>query len=108
MNENKQAEPVSMIQCFGSESKEILRIEQSGDVIWNGRKVESDAEFKAAMIDLSNVLRRNILPAPAVVVDGIYRQTLEKIATVNAMDYEYQRWAKAAIAAADAAKKGGV
>lgn len=43
---------------------------------------------------------------PAVAVNEIYREALEKIATVNAMDYEYQRWARDAIAAAEAAKGG--
>lgn len=59
---NNQKEPVPTIQCFDSENNEILCIEQNGDVIWKGRKVETDEEFKSAMIDLANVLKSNILP----------------------------------------------
>jgi len=33
------------------------------------------------------------------------KQALEKIATVNAMDYEYQRWAKEALMIAEAEKQ---
>jgi hypothetical protein len=35
---------------------------------------------------------------------AVMKQTLEKIATVNAMDYEYQRWAREALAIAEAEK----
>jgi hypothetical protein len=35
---------------------EVVRICNNGDVLWKGRLVESDDEFKAAMIDLRDVL----------------------------------------------------
>lgn len=94
MNENdKQAEPVAMkyydehgndklegllinnskhvptIACFDKANTEVLRIQQDGDVIWKGRKIESDVEFKAAMIDLANVMKANMYPAQPVQPD---------------------------------------
>jgi hypothetical protein len=35
----------------------------------------------------------------------VLKQALEKIATVNAMDYEYQQWAREALAKADLEKQ---
>jgi hypothetical protein len=37
--------------------KEVLRIEAGGDVIWRGRKVEGDDEFREAMMDLAKHFR---------------------------------------------------
>lgn len=37
--------------------KEVLRIEAGGDVIWRGRKVEGDDEFREAMMDLAKSMR---------------------------------------------------
>jgi hypothetical protein len=38
---------------------EIIRIENDGTILWKGREVESDAEFRSAMIDLKNALVSN-------------------------------------------------
>jgi hypothetical protein len=35
----------------------------------------------------------------------VLKQALEKIATVNAMDYEYQQWAREALAKAELEKQ---
>jgi len=45
-------------ECTCQENKmvERLRIDHEGRIFWNQREVESDAEFRAAMLDLSNVL----------------------------------------------------
>lgn len=59
-------EAVHTIQCFDPTHTEVLRIQADGDVIWKGRKVESDADFKAAMIDLSKALQNGMRPAPLV------------------------------------------
>ena len=36
---------------------EVLRIDPKGDVYWKGRLVESDDEFKLAMLDLAKVFK---------------------------------------------------
>ena len=41
-----------------SEAKEVIRIASDGTIFWNGREIESDAEFKAAMLDLCEQLKR--------------------------------------------------
>ena len=38
------------------EPKEVIRIASDGNVYWNGRLVESDEEFKSAMLDLRNCM----------------------------------------------------
>ena len=38
---------------FTPAGKEVLRIANDGRIFWNGREVESDDEFRAAMLDLS-------------------------------------------------------
>jgi hypothetical protein len=38
---------------------EIVRIQDDGTILWKGREVESDAEFRSAMIDLKNALVSN-------------------------------------------------
>ena len=38
---------------------EIIRIQNDGAILWKGREVESDAEFRSAMIDLKNALVSN-------------------------------------------------
>jgi hypothetical protein len=38
---------------------EIIRIQNDGAIFWKGREVESDAEFRSAMIDLKNALVSN-------------------------------------------------
>ena len=41
---------------FSFPQGEALRIEKDGRIFWCGREVESDAEFKAAMVELRDVL----------------------------------------------------
>jgi hypothetical protein len=36
--------------------KEVVRIEHDGRVIWNGREVKTDDEFRAAMLALKDAL----------------------------------------------------
>ncbi len=36
---------------------EVLRIEYDGRIFWRGREVETDTEFRAAMIDLQKSLK---------------------------------------------------
>ena len=41
---------------FFKENKEIVRIAHDGRIFWNGREVESDDDFRAAMLDLVGAL----------------------------------------------------
>ena len=36
--------------------KEVLRIQMGGRIFWNGREVESDDEFRRAMLDVRDYL----------------------------------------------------
>lgn len=76
---------VPTIACFDKDRIEVLRIQQDGDVIWKGRKVKSDAEFKAAMIDLANVMKANMYPAQPV-------QPVDPVAEVTAKMMLDQEW----------------
>ena len=37
-------------------TKEIVRIAKDGRIYWNGREVETDDDFRSAMIDLAKAL----------------------------------------------------
>jgi len=41
---------------FFKPNKEVVRIAHDGRIFWNGREVESDDTFRAAMLDLAAVL----------------------------------------------------
>lgn len=36
---------------------EVIRIDPEGRLFWNGREVETDDDFRAAMLDLAKYLR---------------------------------------------------
>ena len=40
--------------------KEVIRIANDGNVYWHGRLVESDDDFKSAMLDLAEALKGNL------------------------------------------------
>ena len=40
-----------------AESEDVIRIAHDGNVYWHGRLVESDDDFKAAMLDLAAALK---------------------------------------------------
>jgi len=40
-----------------SPTEEVLRICHDGSVLWRGRLVESDDDFKKAMLDMADVLK---------------------------------------------------
>jgi biopolymer transport protein ExbD len=47
------AYPANSISFFRTDTKAVfLQINTDGTVIWNGRKVESDADFRAAMMEV--------------------------------------------------------
>lgn len=41
-----------------SQGAEVIRIDPKGHVFWNGREVESDADFRSAMMALADVFLR--------------------------------------------------
>jgi hypothetical protein len=42
--------------CFYMYGKEGIKITPEGDIFWKGKEIESDDDFKLAMIDLKNCL----------------------------------------------------
>jgi hypothetical protein len=46
-----------IINVCDSNQKEIIKIDPEGRVFWLGREVESDADFRGAMLDLAAALR---------------------------------------------------
>ena len=53
---NILAEP-SILEAKTGDSTEVVRIAADGNIYWKGRLVESDDEFKQAMLDLANALK---------------------------------------------------
>ncbi len=40
------------IMLIHSSTKEVIRIDPEGRIFWHGREVESDADFRAAMLEM--------------------------------------------------------
>lgn len=40
----------------GKDAKEVIRIANDGGIYWNGREVETDEDFKAAMLEMREYL----------------------------------------------------
>jgi hypothetical protein len=40
--------------------REVIRIAPDGKLFWNEREVETDDDFRKAMLDLADVLKRNL------------------------------------------------
>jgi len=47
----------NIIEVRKPDATEILRIAPDGRLFWKGREVETDAEFRSAMLDLAAALR---------------------------------------------------
>lgn len=45
--------PIDPLRIFGNQSKEIIRIAQDGRIFWHGREVETDDDFRGAMMELA-------------------------------------------------------
>jgi hypothetical protein len=50
------SDPTKFSTCFYKQNREVIKITPEGEVLWNGREIESDDEFKLAMLDLKNCL----------------------------------------------------
>lgn len=46
----------TIIHIVGSNQKEIIRIAHDGRLYWHGREVETDADFRGALLDLCRTL----------------------------------------------------
>ena len=52
------SDPTKFSTCFYKQNREVIKITPEGEVFWNGREIESDDNFKLAMLDLKNLLMR--------------------------------------------------
>jgi hypothetical protein len=94
---NKKPEALRF-EVWRDRETEILRVTTTGEFVWHkdadARIANPGPDANPAMMHLFRALRR----AEVVQAENErLREALEKIATVNAMDYEYVRWAKAAL-----------
>lgn len=48
-----------IITCWNKDSTEIIRIAHDGRIFWRQREVETDDEFRQAMMDLANWIKGN-------------------------------------------------
>ncbi|MFA6204513.1 MAG: hypothetical protein WC710_15145 [Gallionella sp.] len=48
-----------VIQCFDKAQTEIMRIQSDGRIFWRGREVETDDQFRSAMLELKAALMPN-------------------------------------------------
>ena len=44
------------IRCVDKEQTEVMRIAADGRIFWRGREVETDDDFRAAMLELRDAL----------------------------------------------------
>jgi len=49
----------SILFTQANPGREVIKITHTGEVYWNGRLVETDADFKLAMLDLLEHLKRH-------------------------------------------------
>lgn len=47
-----------LLRVHGNGNTEVLRIASDGRIFWRGREVETDDDFRAAMIDLAATMQR--------------------------------------------------
>lgn len=50
-----------IITCWDKDSTEVIRIAPDGKVFWKQREVETDDDFRSAMLDLARVLKGNVI-----------------------------------------------
>lgn len=55
-----------LIQVFAPDAKQVLRIEHSGRIFWAGREVETDEQFRSAMLELRNAMIANLSRVPTL------------------------------------------
>lgn len=51
-----------ILRIVNSEYQEVIRIAPDGKLFWRGREVETDADFRAAMLELADRLVEKTRP----------------------------------------------
>ena len=41
--------------AYSEDGNEVVRIDNDGKIFWNGRELETDDQFRSAMMELKNV-----------------------------------------------------
>lgn len=54
--------PADILEIRKDASTEVIRIGPDGRLFWRGREVETDDDFRGAMMDLTAALRQNMIP----------------------------------------------
>ena len=49
-------------EAWKEANTEVIRIGPDGRLFWRGREVETDDDFRGAMMDLAAALRQNMIP----------------------------------------------
>lgn len=57
---NTNTAPADILFARSSNMQEVVRIAHDGSIFWRGRLVESDDEFKQAMLDLAQCFKTNM------------------------------------------------
>ena len=75
----KQTTPGDILTVRKDPQTEVIRIGPDGRLFWRGREVETDDDFRAAMLDLAAALRQNMIP-PQVEFNQGWNAALESAA----------------------------
>ena len=75
----KQTMPGDILTVRKDPQTEVIRIGPDGRLFWRGREVETDDDFRAAMLDLSAALSQNMIP-PQVEFNQGWNAALESAA----------------------------
>lgn len=54
--------PANILEIRKDVNTEVIRIGPDGRLFWRGREVETDDDFRGAMMDLAAALRQNMIP----------------------------------------------
>ena len=54
--------PTDILTVRKDANTEVIRIGPEGHLFWRGREVETDDDFRGAMMDLAAALRQNMIP----------------------------------------------
>ena len=60
MNSQYATQEQTALGVRTEQAGEVLRITCDGRIFWNGREVESDDQFRSAMLDLKEVLTKSL------------------------------------------------
>lgn len=80
---------LAAIQVHDKDATEVLRVQSDGEVIWQGRKVESDDQFKAAMIAMADALKDGMRRSPLV---RLADEEINKLIDQSILQYAGRTW----------------